>query len=242
MDQIFDSEDYTIAWICALPLELTAAVAILDKKHPQLPQDKSDDNAYVFGQVGHCNIIITCLPSGVYGIASTTDVVVNMRRSFPSITAGLLVGVGGGAPVLPQNDIRLGDVVVSEPVPGFGGVLQYDFGKTMQEGQFVQTGVLNKPPIIFLKAIAKLKSGYLQGQHNNIIMDVLINGSVPKEFARPPADSDRLFQALYNHPFGNESCDQCDFRILIERPPRQNRSYVHYGLIASGNQVMKHSI
>jgi hypothetical protein len=32
------------------------------------------------------------------------------------------------------NDIRLGDVVVSSATGEFGGVVQYDRGKTVQEG------------------------------------------------------------------------------------------------------------
>ncbi|KAF3937773.1 hypothetical protein ABW19_dt0204807 [Dactylella cylindrospora] len=245
MGDFLDSEDYTIGWVCALPIEFTAAVAVLDKTHPPLPQNERDDNIYEFGQIGQYNIVITCLPSGVYGTISAAIVATKMRLSFPSITAGLMVGIGGGAPNIPLNDIRLGDVVVSEPVPGFGGVLHYDFGKTVQEGRFVQTGVVNKPPSVFLKTIAKIKAQYLH--HNDRIVDsvttILGNESVPGQFTRPPVDTDRLFQADYDHPPENESCDQCDSSMVIKRPPRlQDQLCIHYGLIASGNQVMKHGL
>ncbi|RVD84933.1 uncharacterized protein DFL_003269 [Arthrobotrys flagrans] len=230
---------------------------MLDERHPSLPQDRLDDNAYEFGRIGSYNIIIACLPSGVYGVTSAAIVATQMRRSFPDLIAALMVGIAGGAPEPPQRDIRLGDVVVSEPIAGFGGVLQYDFGKTEQEGRFVQTGVLNKPPKIFLAAIAKLKSDYLLQQNNrsgansqnnnanigDIIANSLTNGTVPQEFARPPNDSDRLFQANYDHPSKNASCDQCDSRMIVKRASRpHDRPYIHYGLIASGNQVMKHGI
>ncbi|KAF3920818.1 hypothetical protein ABW20_dc0109936 [Dactylellina cionopaga] len=257
MEQL-ESEDYTISWICALPLEFAVATALLDERHLPLPQDDIDDNSYEFGRIGRYNIIIACLPSGVYGVTSAANVATNLQRSFPSVKTGLLVGIGGGAPVLPHNDIRLGDVVVSEPVPGYGGVLQYDFGKTIQEGKFVPTGVLNKPPGIFLKAIAKLKAQSLLeprdvrssetrgGTHsaiNNIITEALENEVVPRNFARPDVNSDRLFQAEYDHPFNNGSCDECDFGMLCERSPRSlDQPHIHYGLIASGNQIMKHGI
>ncbi|KAF3912505.1 hypothetical protein ABW20_dc0106628 [Dactylellina cionopaga] len=242
MSRQLDREDYTIGWICALPLEVTAAVAILDERHLPLVQDEGDDNAYEFGQVGHYNIVIACLPSGVYGTTSAAVAATNLRRSFPSITAGLMVGIGGGAPG--QNDIRLGDIVVSEPVAGIGGILQYDFGKTVQQGKFVTTGALNKPPGIFLTAITKFKSSYSpQSTVHDIITGVLENGSISHEFAHPHVDSDRLFQAQYDHPAGDTSCDQCDFNMVVERSPRaQNQLHIHYGLIASGNQVMKHGI
>ncbi|KAF3931102.1 hypothetical protein ABW20_dc0107343 [Dactylellina cionopaga] len=222
MDRWLESEDYNIGWICALPVEFTAAVAILDEIHPPLPQSELDSNAYEFGRIGSHNIIITCLPTGVYGLTSAANVVSHMRRSFPSITAALMVGIAGGAPAPPQRDIRLGDVVVSEPVPGFGGVLQ------------------------FLTALAKLRLENQQRQRNDIddIISQLVNdGLVPQEFSRPLGDSDQLFQADYDHPTGNESCDQCAAGEVVERAPRRNgRPHIHYGLIASGNQVMKSGV
>ncbi|KAF3166228.1 hypothetical protein TWF225_000822 [Orbilia oligospora] len=245
---MLEIEDYTIGWICALPLELTAAIAVLDERHetPESRQENHDDNTYVCGCIGKHNIVITCLPSGVYGVTSASNVVTKMRASFPSVKIGLMVGIGGGAPMLPQNDIRLGDVVVSEPVAGFGGVLQYDFGKTVQSGKFVQHGVLNKPPSVFLKTISKMKSEHISGhayEFNNIATDVLENGILPEEFRRPPNSSDRLFQSKYDHPEENGSCDDCDTTLLVEREPRaRNEARLHYGLIASGNQVMKHGL
>ncbi|KAF3220257.1 hypothetical protein TWF679_009636 [Orbilia oligospora] len=239
-------QDYTTGWICALPLEFTAAKVILDERHPQLPQDGSDPNTYEFGRIGCCNVIIACLPFGEYGVTSAAAAIVHMRRSFPFLKASLMVGIAGGVPL--PHDIRLGDVVVSKPVPGFGGVLQYDFGKTIQKGQFVQTGVLNKPSRNFLTALAKLESEHLLRQ-NNGIDEIITNslepdGIIPQEFARPSNDTDQLFQAHYDHPFKNStSCDQCDSRMIVQRAPRlRDQCRIHYGLIASGNQVMKDGI
>ncbi|KAK6527292.1 hypothetical protein TWF281_010479 [Arthrobotrys megalospora] len=246
MGEYFDPSDYKIGWICALPLEFTAATAILDDSHPDLARDDSDNNAYKFGRVGNCNIIIAGLPSGVYGTTSAAVVTSNLRRSFPSVTACLVVGIGGGAPLLPRNDIRLGDVVVSHPTPGFGGVLQYDYGKTIQTGLFQQTGVLNKPPDIFLTAITKLKSGYPplgNKSLGDVVSKVLSSGSISTTFSHPSfeSDGDRLFKESYDHPSDNSSCAHCDPEMVVNRPCRpSNEPYIHYGLIASANQVMKH--
>ncbi|KAK6362986.1 hypothetical protein TWF730_000434 [Orbilia blumenaviensis] len=250
----FGKEDYTIAWICALDLEVTSAVAVLDKEHPPpSAQDEGDKNSYRFGQIGDYNIIIACLPAGVYGITSAAVVVTGLCRSFPSVTACLMVGIGGGAPVLPQRDIRLGDIVVSEPVAGIGlggvgGVLQYDFGKTMQEGRFVHTGILNKPPQIFLSTLNNLKSEYPERifkDADDFISKLLSKRLVPGKFARPGLGDDRLFQSNYDHPTDDTSgsCEKCDTAKVVERLRRkqhQSEPYLHYGLIASGNQVMKH--
>ncbi|KAF3929563.1 hypothetical protein ABW19_dt0206190 [Dactylella cylindrospora] len=239
-------EDYKIGWICALPVEFAAAVAMLDERHPELQHDEFDTNTYQFGAIEHVNVIITALPSGVYGTVSAAKVATHLQRSFPELKYCLMVGIGGGVPHISGDDIRLGDVVVSHPVPGYGGVLQYDFGKTVQEGRFVQTGVLNKPPSIFLQAITKLKADYLLDSYATfecIIADTFKDENFSQDFSRPPPESDRLFVSYYDHPLQNESCDQCDRSMVAERAPRVHKPdqpHIHYGLIASGNQVMKH--
>ena len=72
-------EDYTVAWICALPLEAAASKAMLDKTHPELSQSAADDNAYTLGEISGHNIVIACLPSGVYGPISAATVAAHMR-------------------------------------------------------------------------------------------------------------------------------------------------------------------
>lgn len=72
------------------------------------------------------------MPSGQYGTASAARVAANLADSFPNIRIGLMVGIGGGVPSQ-KNDIRLGDVVVSDPqTDGLSPVLQYGFGKQVQ--------------------------------------------------------------------------------------------------------------
>lgn len=149
-----------MGWICALPTELAAAVAMLDERHNPLPQDSHDHNNYTLGRIGVHNVAIACLPSGVTGITSAAIVASHIRSTFSSIRFGLMVGVGGGAPSA-KNDIRLGDVVISKPDGTSGGVIQYDFGKTVQEGRFVRTGSLNRPPTVFLSAVNTLQAKHL---------------------------------------------------------------------------------
>ena len=36
--------DYTVGWVCALPIELAAAQELLDEEHEDLPQDSDDAN------------------------------------------------------------------------------------------------------------------------------------------------------------------------------------------------------
>jgi nucleoside phosphorylase len=64
-------------------------------------------------------------------------VATQLLSDFPSIRLGLLVGIGGGIPGDEgEDDIRLGDVVVSKPTLTFGGVVQYDMGKVKDGALF----------------------------------------------------------------------------------------------------------
>ncbi|CAG8934788.1 unnamed protein product [Penicillium salamii] len=232
---------YTVGWISALPIEMAAARAALDEEHGKLPTPKSDSNNYALGEIRGHNVAIACLPSGVYGTTTAAFVASQMLSTFPSIRFGLMVGVGGGVPSK-GFDIRLGDIVVSKPNGTFGGVVQYDHGKTVAEGCFERTGMLNKPPPVLLTAISALESEHLLG-----------SGQVPEflsqirvKFAHMPAifecdqRKDLLFDASYDHS-GAETCGSCEMTRLVHRNPRLSPApQVHYGLIASGNQVMRH--
>jgi nucleoside phosphorylase len=108
-------EQYTVGWVCALPIEASAAQAMLDETYSALPSKNAhDSNIYTFGRVRDHKVVIALLPSGIYGTISAATTVKEMLLSFPSIRFGLLVGIGGGIPS-DENDIRLGDVVVSKP-------------------------------------------------------------------------------------------------------------------------------
>ncbi|KAH8706069.1 hypothetical protein BGW36DRAFT_22327 [Talaromyces proteolyticus] len=234
-------DDYTIAWVCALPLEATTATVMLDTKHPPLQQPPGDDNAYELGEIADHNIVVAHLPAGVYGITSAATVVAQMRTSFPSIRFAILVGIGGGVPSA-RHDIRLGDVVVSQPTGRSGGVEQYDYGKTVNGG-FHRTGMLSPPPQVLLTAMARLQAGEIQG-HNANMVDVVsnilgTNNEITSRCSRP-MEPDQLFHAAYTHRDGEETCVSCDRSQLFLRNPRQpNQPRIHYGVIASGNQVMR---
>ena len=117
-------DEYTVGWICALADELAASQAMLDELHQDLAVNNTDTNAYVLGRLGKHNVVITCLGLGTMGKVAAATAAINLLRSFPKIRFGLMVGIGGGAPfsdgIVPANDIRLGDIVVSKPEDTFG--------------------------------------------------------------------------------------------------------------------------
>ncbi|GKZ37400.1 hypothetical protein AbraIFM66950_008923 [Aspergillus brasiliensis] len=244
----FTHDDYTVAWICALPMELAAAKAMLDDVHPPLPQPESDHNVYTLGRVCSHNVVVACLPGGDYGTISATGVVSHMVSTFPTLRSGfgLMVGIGGGVPS-PRNDIRLGDVVVSRPTTissgsgGSNGIIQFDYGKKLCGGRSQHTLSLNKPPRVLLKAASQLESDYMTGKRltREILNDTLHKSEkIREEFSRPEVDW--LFSPAYDHEDGENNCSACDQTQLVNRSERETDDpYIHYGLIASGYQVMK---
>lgn len=236
-----DSTDsYTVAWICALEEEYLCACRMLDEEFngPETSED-SDDNLYVYGRIAKHYVVIGCLPAGRYGTNSAARVARDMVRTFPHLRFALMVGIGGGAPT-PRNDIRLGDVVVSQPKEGSGGVIQYDLGK-LEDGRFQKTGQLNAPPEKLLGVIPEMRRLHNDKKKPDRLAEHLQRLDDMEDYQRPSVD--RLYTTDYLHVDG-DNCSECDLHSVVDRPERQNHRalYVHYGNIASGNSVLKNAI
>jgi nucleoside phosphorylase len=235
-------DDYTVGWICALSVELAAAIAMLDERHPELSLHRGDDNPYFYGSIGHHKVVIGCLPAGMTGNNSAASVATGMARSFPNLSIRVMVGIGGGIPSV--RDIRLGDVVVSKPGNHHGGVVQYDFGKTTMGGKFEKIGSLPPPPSKLLHAIARLEAlRVIDGSKMSEYLKVFDTEHRRKEYSSPGRMRDVLFKADYNHVQGEATCDRCDPNRVEDRADRDSLvPFVHYGAIASGNQVMRDAL
>ncbi|GAB1310132.1 NACHT domain-containing protein [Madurella fahalii] len=138
-------------------------------------------------------------------------------------------------------------------------------GKAKQGGEFERTGALDNPPNALLTALAKLRTeNELTGSKVAVYLNEF-KDKYPKAAEKYLPDSleDILFKASYDHVTaakpdrnakGNDgddeeedeegeeedkknSCRFCDPTKVVNRKPRDRR--VHYGLIASGNQVIK---
>ncbi|KAB8527814.1 hypothetical protein FH972_025465 [Carpinus fangiana] len=233
-----DRSAFTVGWVCALDCEFSAAYMMLDTVYADKdlnfpPREAADTNCYILGSIGGHNVVIACLPGGVYGTASAASVGKEMKKTFPSITTGLMVGIGGGFPSA-TNDVRLGDVVVSYPVGVYGGVVQYDLGKVLSGHVFQRKGVLNKPPTEFLTALQKIK--VMQTAHGSQIPQSLEQGF--QEFpllravhSRPDVDDGQLCRQDHSRGLSREQCKDCSKRL-------EGTPFIHYGLIASGNSVI----
>ncbi|KAI1426039.1 hypothetical protein F5Y12DRAFT_713695 [Xylaria sp. FL1777] len=228
--------DYTVGWVCALHIEMAAAKCMLHNIHNNLEKSPDDSNTYIFGSLSQHNIVIACLPMVGYGTNNAAVVASNMRRTFPSIRTFLMVGIGGGAPG--KVDIRLGDVVVST------GVIQYDMGKTIQQGHFQATGITRQPLPALMTAVSALRAHHeSEPSKIPVILSQMRERYPPmRQYTDREPLKDWLFDSDYDHAESNESCEDCDRSRLVCRSPRSdNNPVIHYGIIASGNKVMKHA-
>ncbi|KAK6339354.1 hypothetical protein TWF718_008774 [Orbilia javanica] len=262
-------QDYTLGWICALPKEQTAAKAMLDQIHPDLPKPSNDENTYSLGSIGEHNIVIACLPKDTVGTNEAAIVAAQMLNTFPSIKIGLMVGIGGGIP----PEIRLGDVVVGIQV------IQWDFGKAGMDNRFERTSTIQRPPRALRTAVSKLETEH--DMHGARIPQYLNNmkkkwPKLAAKFGWSESLKDPLFDSLdsgidHNHSTMASSKTSMGWLNIVpnhtwigylkgpltlgfltstdpmktdtKSPTNTQRNpgetQVHYGLIASGNQVIK---
>lgn len=229
--------NYTIGWICALHIEMAAARAMLDSVHDCPPTSPNDSNAYTLGSIGPHNIVMACLPTSFYGTNNAANVASNMARSFPAIRVCLMVGIGGGVPG--DIDLRLGDIVVGCKV------IQYDLGKVIGDGLFRRTCIPRTPPQDVLRCISLLRSDHEMkpSRVSSILQEMQKKRPEMAKYACSNHLQDRLFQANYAHDPTKPNCNECVDSMEVIRVSRTNNDpKIHYGGIASGNQVMKHGI
>ncbi|KAF5639291.1 ankyrin protein [Fusarium sp. NRRL 52700] len=224
-------ERYTVAWICALHFEMAAARAMLDEEHADCPRQANDTNSYVLGSIQNHNVVIACLPTDQYGTNNAASVLSNMRRTFPNLEIGLMVGIGGGVPL--KADIRLGDIVVGVRV------MQYDMGKTLSD-RFQRTAVPKIPDSTIRTVISNLRSRHeLNGSR---VTSILREKMGSHDAYSRPSEPDRLFLASYHHDDPDLPCDKCDLSKLETRKQRLSTDpVIYYGGMGSANTLMKDS-
>lgn len=229
-------DDYTIGWISALSVEFAAASVMLDEKHEQIPVAEGDDNAYTLGRIGLHHIVIALINEA--GGLPAHVVAANMMKSFRNIRYVLMVGIGGGIPS-DEYQIRLGDVVVSKPKDRSPGVVQSDFGKWEEDG-FKVKGALNLPAAGLMRVVGKVEAQSLLGEFQEGDIHTSVKHLRRGAFRRmaPWKYQGREHDPLYKEdaePREDGVCDKCEAQLDSHCPDPE----VHYGIIASGNYVVK---
>ncbi|KAL6828181.1 ankyrin repeat-containing domain protein [Trichoderma camerunense] len=237
-----DPRAYTVAWIAPLEIEAQAALHMLDNRHSgKFPLTPGDDYVFQAGDACGHNIIIATLPAGeVYGTRSAAALATQIKKFFPKLWFGLLVGIAAGLPNLSRNppvDIRLGDILVGLSVGDNAGLIDYDLGKeTGADGfQLLRAGhALAKTATVVRSAISSIKlvplndSSKVMQHYKRIEHKAHFLGT----FADPGQGRDVLYQVSES---GIES------PLVREPRPASKRIRVWYGSIGSGDKLMKNA-
>ncbi|KAL4758885.1 purine and uridine phosphorylase [Aspergillus foveolatus] len=259
--------DFTIAIICALPLEADAVEALFDEHYDRLGKRYGkrggDANAYINGRIGKHDVVLCYMPG--MGKGSAANVASSLQVSYPGIKLALVVGICGGAPSPPEyGDIFLGDVIISD------SVIEYDFGRQYPGGFSRKSGAkeaLGRPSRKIRTLLNSLRTenarselqsqtqGYLQVLQQRGakwchpgVSDVLYRASyLHKHYSHPSPvkcscfESD-LAEQICDKALGKE-CDElgCDSsqQIRCREISEAIQTSIHIGPVASADTVMK---
>ncbi|KAI9148693.1 Kinesin light chain [Paramyrothecium foliicola] len=236
---------FDIAILCALTIEADAVEALFDQywdDDHSFGKASGDPNAYTTGSIGRHNVVLAHMPG--MGKANAAVVASHCQTSYPNIKLALIVGVCGAVPIISDNntEIILGDVIMSS------GVVQYDFGRRLPE-HFVRKDTLldslGRPNMEIRALLGKLAGRRGRKLLNEKITCHLVELQKEADLqAQYPGNSyDKLFEASFRHLSDGKTCEECQCygqlmpRIRLEQQGIQPA--VHFGLIASGDTVMK---
>lgn len=263
-------KDYKVGWICALPKEQTAATAMLDERHANLSKPPNDPNTYTLGSIGGHNVVIACLPKGRIGTTSAATVAIHMASTFPAIRFGLMVGIGGGVPIKVRlGDVVISVPVDQYPgVVQYDMGKAEQGGKFRRTGALNNPPTLLLAAVSKLETEHEMMGSRIPEYLEELKKKY---PRLAPKYLKSDSLVDVLFKPTYNHATQNgqlddtnrteesddvedtyaeeeeyeeededESCRYCDKTQTVKRKPREMK--IHYGLIASGNQVIKDAV
>ncbi|KAH6646194.1 hypothetical protein BKA67DRAFT_525928 [Truncatella angustata] len=236
-----DPHDYTVAWIAPLEIEAQAALNLLDERHRgRFQVSRGDDYVFHAGNMRGHNVVIATLPAGQeYGTGSAAALASQVKKFFPKLWFGLLVGVAMGLPDLsrrPARDIRLGDVLVGLPDGESAGLVAYDLGKETEDGfELLKHGhalAVTEPIVRAAIGSIKLEAPNDAEVFLHYYEAIRDNEHATGTFADPGQDRDKLYLVQAN---GTEQV------IERVRRPDARRTRVWYGPIGSGEKLIKNA-
>lgn len=224
--------DYTIAWITDEEGQ-KAAWRHSQGQNPQ-PEPKdfarsdTDLNQYTWGQLGCHNDVVVVPPKKV----SATQTVQALLAAVPDVRFGLFVGTAALNPERAKEaDIRLGDLMISEPGKAPGGVFQYDSETAKSQQRVSHEGFPGNPREILTDSLQSFMSNWAMEAQN--LAKVLCNHT-------PAGDTgeDRLFEPSYVHVDGT-NCLNCDQEKLVQRRQRGlEGQLLHSGFVSSSKDAV----
>ncbi|KAI3120557.1 hypothetical protein CBS147326_9441 [Penicillium roqueforti] len=259
--------DFTIAIVCALPLEAEAVEALFDETYDRLGKhygkERRDANAYINGKIGKHDVVLCYMPG--MGKGSAASVASSLQFSYTGIELALVVGICGGSPPPPKyQEIFLGDVIISDLV------IEYDFGRQYPSGFQRKTGVkdtLGRPGRAIRALLNGLRVENARSELQNQTQKYLHNLQQTGTKWRHPRINDILFKASYLHKHSDHAspnrcsclgsalpdqiceeaigkdCDDLDCdksqQVRCREISEDIRTSIYIGPVASADTVMK---
>ncbi|KAI0897282.1 nucleoside phosphorylase domain-containing protein [Annulohypoxylon nitens] len=214
-------QDFQIAIICALRVECDAVEAIFDKfleeddELPMLNKAAWDTNIYTTGVIGHHNVVLAHMPD--YGIGNSATVAANIRHTFPAVGVAFVVGICGGTPKIKDDDIMLGDVIISTEV------IQYGLGRELPH-EFRPIDTIGREPSSELKSYLNKMQGAREVWHLGDRTLRYLNAPRRADWQpkpkHPGIENDKLFVSTHRHKHHQKGvCETCDKCLNDKDPP-----------------------
>ncbi|EQB55744.1 hypothetical protein CGLO_04292 [Colletotrichum gloeosporioides Cg-14] len=209
-------DEFEIAVVCALPLEIDAVSLIFDEfwggeGGRGLGRAAGDQNNYTNGRIGDRNVVLVHLPN--MGKVSTAAAAAGLRSSYTRLKLAVLAGICGGVPCPGGGkEIFLGDVVISQ------AVVQYDLGRQYPD-KFIRKDTtsdnLGRPNQDIRSLLASIQGTFglnrLQQQMLRTLGHIQQNVTGHEiSYNRPPPAEDILFEPAYLHRHQEQSNCGCD--------------------------------
>ena len=200
---------YKIGIICALRKETHAVQSSFDhfflepEERPKTVQ--GDKNSYSFGTVCGHHVVLAGI--GGTGNVQATEVAKDMERSFPHIELCLVVGICGIIPKSKEEEMILGDVIMSKEV------IYYTKGKHYPTGHKTED-MLAKAPKAITRGFEQLCShqpwkAFCNKVHKNL-RDLIEDESIKElQYEYPGRGTDFLYNVDYLHIHHRGNCADC---------------------------------
>ncbi|EEU39806.1 uncharacterized protein NECHADRAFT_39585, partial [Fusarium vanettenii 77-13-4] len=203
-------DEFEVAIICALPLEYDAVSYAFDEFWDQdgdrYGRAPNDPNTYTTGRIGNFNVVLALLSR--MGKTNAASTAASIAMSYSGLRIALLVGVCGAAPRNKDEEILLGDVVISSRV------IEYDFGRQYPD-KFVRK--------------ATLHDGH--GGHNKDIRSLLITLDTDRGLSRLEECTISFLQKLQADVFETKHRGKYDYPGTSEDTLfKTSHRHKHHGL------------
>ena len=111
---------------------------------------------------------------------------------------------------------------IKPELTGKSQVVSYNMSsekQTIEDGKFIQTGCLNKPPAVLMTGVSKLQALHLRKRsaiqkYVNSMLE--LNPAMQQKFSCQNPEDNQLFQADYDHMDSDKDCKSCDEERLVQ--------------------------